>query len=620
MTENMKSNLWFRKTYRGLIDAVIFNLVTLSMLFFSDIDNSVFITHKYYVSLLLSLIYISINNLLRLYSFNFKHITGEVAIKLLASNLLIFLISRLFLSTPSWVEFLSLQGIFFNVYVITILVKFSYRFYDRFLQSHGAPILVYGAGRAGRQFANAIFHSKAYKVVGFLDDDISKQGDVILGHKVYSKNELKHILKAKKIQGIVLALPRISETSLSDLYEQISKSGIQVFSLPSFEKLLSGEEKISDMRTIKPEEVLGRDRISPDVTLMRKVIKNKIILVTGGGGSIGSELCEIIANQSPKKVVILESNEFALFKICQRLNTLNAAYNPTIVPVLGSILDINLLNEIFEEHAIDSVFHAAAYKHVPLVEENIISGIENNIFGTRKLLNVATKYDCENFTLISTDKAVRPTNVMGATKRISEMLCQMTAKDPKNKMSICIVRFGNVLGSSGSVIPIFNEQIKNGGPVTVTHKEVTRYFMTVQEAAELVIQASAFAKKAEIFLLDMGEPVKIYDLAKRLIELNGKIPVLTDAEANADEFRFKDQITIVEVGLRKGEKLYEELLVDGSAEATNHPKIWLARETGAQANCITEFLQQLEVDLEMRDLPGILHTLQAMPIEYQSQS
>ena len=490
----------------------------------------------------------------------------------------------------------SIQLTLFSSVLIFISV-IGHRVFTReylFQQRHStaAKTLVYGAGSAGVQFVTASMQGDTYNVVGYIDDDESICGTSIHGRTVYPSKNIENLVKKNGIQIIVLALPSVSKTERKRVIDSLIALPTRVITIPTYEDLIEGKQ-ITQTENISVVDLLGRDPVPPLDFYIKAPTNNKICLITGAGGSIGSELCRQISKCCPKKLVLLDISEPALFDIEQDL--LQSGFSE-IVCYLGSVNDTDLLNKIFKDNAIDSVFHAAAYKHVPMVEINPMAGIINNVEGTKKMLEATLNAKCESFTLISSDKAVRPTNIMGATKRISEMICQQATQKNYNNTTISMVRFGNVLGSSGSVIPIFQKQIKNGGPITLTHPEITRYFMTIDEAAQLVIQATGMAKGGDLFLLDMGTPVKVYDLAERLIRLSGKT-IKTDTNTQ-DQGAIEIKIT----GLRKGEKLYEELLVDADALATEHPKIMRAIEQFIDEKTLNNGVLALKEALKKDDI------------------
>ena len=457
-------------------------------------------------------------------------------------------------------------------------------------------VLIYGAGSAGRQLAAALRNSQQMKVVGFLDDASELWGNTLNGIAIHKPIELPNLVRALGISDVLLALPSISRQHRNTILEKITQAKVGVRTLPSLTDLASGKIVASDIRELDVEDLLGREPVEPDPMLLAKNTRNQVVVITGAGGSIGSELCRQIIQQQPKILILIEQNEFALYSIMGQLEdkltrNIDSGQKTNLVPILASVRDEALLNKIFAAYHPHIVFHAAAYKHVPLVEANAAEGILNNAFGTLSLARAAIKSEIPNVLLISTDKAVRPTNVMGASKRLAEMILQAFAADPvfSKHTTFSIVRFGNVLDSSGSVVPLFRSQIQNGGPITLTHPEVTRYFMTIPEAAQLVIQASSMAVGGDVYLLDMGKPVRIADLACRMIELSG-LEIRDDNNPNGD-------IEIKVLGLRPGEKLYEELLVDGNPTPTIHPRIFSSSEEFAPYEELRLKLNQLEKDL-----------------------
>lgn len=423
-------------------------------------------------------------------------------------------------------------------------------------------VAIYGAGNAGQQIAAALYNSDEHLPVMFIDDDPSLTGQQLGRLKVYDADSALKLLAKKNVDEILIALPSVGRMRKSEIVKFLEPAHIKITEIPGLTKLVDGEIRVSDIQEVDIIDLLGRDPVPPVPELLAKNIQNKMVLVTGAGGSIGSELCRQIVKNKPKALVIYELTEFALYSIDKELR-LNS--DVTIIPILGSVLEQAKLERVMEQYRVQTVYHAAAYKHVPLVECNPLTGLKNNAIGTAFSLNAAVKTGVETFVLISTDKAVRPTNVMGASKRMAELYCQAMA-EAQDQTQISIVRFGNVLGSSGSVVPLFKQQIAKGGPITVTHPEVTRYFMTIPEASQLVIQAGALGQGGDVFLLDMGEPVRIQDLARQMIALSG----LKVRETGSQE----GDIEIQYSGLRPGEKLYEELLIDAdNTEVTQHSRI-----------------------------------------------
>ncbi|NOI58443.1 polysaccharide biosynthesis protein [Vibrio coralliilyticus] len=436
-------------------------------------------------------------------------------------------------------------------------------------------VLIYGAGSAGRQLALALRSSETHKVVGFIDEDKTLYNTIIMGLKVKGISRAEKLIDKHSVSQILLAVPSASRARRKEILDSLVHLSAEVLTVPDMKDIVDGKAQIDELKDVAIEDLLGRDSVAPQQALMEANIKDKVVMVTGAGGSIGSELCRQIVRQKPKALILFELSEFGLYQIDRELSNLVEAesLNVDIVPLLGSVQRINRLATTMKSFGVQTVYHAAAYKHVPLVEYNVVEGVRNNVFGTYYTAKAAIEAQVESFVLISTDKAVRPTNVMGTTKRMAELGLQALAEQENAKESgtrFCMVRFGNVLGSSGSVIPLFKKQIASGGPITVTHPDIIRYFMTIPEAAQLVIQAGAMGKGGDVFVLDMGEPVKITDLAVNLIQLSG-------LELKDDNNPYGD-IAIEFSGLRPGEKLFEELLIGDNVGETAHPRIMTANE------------------------------------------
>jgi FlaA1/EpsC-like NDP-sugar epimerase len=469
-------------------------------------------------------------------------------------------------------------------------------------------VLIYGAGNTGRQLATAMANSHEMRVAGFLDDDDRLHGHVLNGLRIYRPDDLSSLVESRKISTVLLALPSTNRKRRNEILARMLESKVSVRTLPSVTDLAQGKVSTSDLRELDIDDLLGREPVIPNHILLGKNVAGKVVLVTGAGGSIGSELCRQIMSVGPAALLLVEQSEFALYGIHQELEGKYADAQIRLVPLLASVRDEERMREIMGTWKPDTVYHAAAYKHVPLVEHNPAEGIKNNVLGTLMAAKVAVEQGVADFVLISTDKAVRPTNIMGASKRLAEMVLQaMAATSPKTKFAM--VRFGNVLGSSGSVVPKFRQQIRDGGPVTLTHPDITRYFMTIPEAAQLVIQAGAMAKGGDVFVLDMGQSVKIMDLAVRMIELSGL--TLRDVD-NPD-----GDIEIEIAGLRPGEKLYEELLIGDNPEPTSHPRIMKAHEDFLPWPALEGKLNALRIALDVNDV-GVLRTmLQQLVSGYQ---
>ncbi len=484
---------------------------------------------------------------------------------------------------------------------------------------NGRPVLgtllIYGAGQSGMQIATALRQSGQYFLAGFIDDSQKYQGTMINGLMVYSPNEISRLIETHGVSDILLAMPSIDRSRRNQILQNLRDFHVHVRSLPDLVDLAQGLVTVLDIKELEPDDLLGRASVEPDSELMLKNIQHKIVLVTGAGGSIGSELCRQIIKAQPAKILLLDHSEFNLYKIESELSKLVRASSHSneekIIPILASVKDEHQLKKIFSQWSIDTIYHAAAYKHVPLVECNPIEGVQNNVIGTFNLANLAQSKGVKNFVLISTDKAVRPTNVMGASKRFAELILQALADNNAAGTCFSIVRFGNVLDSSGSVVPLFREQIRVGGPITLTHPEVTRYFMTIPEAAQLVIQAGAMAKGGEVFVLDMGEPVKIYDLARRMIQLSG-LSIRDKQNPHGD-------IEIVITGLRPGEKLYEELLIGNNPIPTKHPRILMAKEDYLNINDLLDEIMNLKTAINKLETEKIITQLEKIVYGYQSK-
>ena len=472
-------------------------------------------------------------------------------------------------------------------------------------------VLIYGAGQSGRQGAHSIRAAETMTVIGFIDDNKTLQGGVIDGFKVYAPDQLLHLKEKAGVSDILLALPSTNRSRRSEILAALSKYHVRVRTLPNLADFADGTLHLSDLKEVEIDDLLGRD-VALDVDVNDALHQNKTILISGAGGSIGSELCRQIALLNPKKIVLVDHAEFNLYAIEQELINFIEQRNLKIAlcPKLATVLDKKNLLSIVQSEKVQIIYHAAAYKHVPLVESNSATSINNNVWGTLNLAEVAIELEVEKFILVSTDKAVRPTNIMGASKRIAEMILQSLAERDTNTC-FSMVRFGNVLGSSGSVIPLFRKQIQDGGPITLTDPEVTRYFMTIPEAAQLVLQAARMSKGGEVFILDMGQPVKILDLAKRLIDLSG-LSLKDDKNPYGD-------IAIQVTGLRPGEKLYEELLIGENPESTNHPRIMKARENFIAWNQLELQLTQLNEAMAINDESAIKDKLSALVAGYVSQ-
>jgi FlaA1/EpsC-like NDP-sugar epimerase len=487
--------------------------------------------------------------------------------------------------------------------------------YRRILKDSAVPgVLIYGAGSAGRQLASGLRKSREQRVVGFVDDDARLHGNTVDGLTVFSPDGLETVLAKHTVQQLLLAVPSLERSARNAILHKMRHHAVHVRTLPGMSALASGLASLKDLQELDIADILGRDAVAPDVRLLNQNIRGKVVLVTGAGGSIGSELCRQVMKCAPARLLLVDINEFALYQIHQELSAAQALLapeqRPELIALLASVQNERRMDDITGAWRPHTVYHAAAYKHVPLVEHNPAEGLRNNVWGTLICARVAARHGVRNFVLVSTDKAVRPTNIMGASKRLAELVIQAHADavqtaaqtDASEGPLTCfsVVRFGNVLGSSGSVVPLFRLQIEQGGPITLTHADVARYFMTIPEASELVIQAGAMASGGEVFVLDMGEPLRIYDLAQRMVELAG--------------FRVRDahtphgQIEIQVTGLRPGEKLYEELLIGDDPQPTELARVIKARE---------HFLPWSELEAELALLDAALRASDLLAVRAQ---
>jgi len=470
-------------------------------------------------------------------------------------------------------------------------------------------VLIYGAGEAGRQLAAALSQGAVFRAVGFVDDHRRLQGRTLLGLTIHAPDQLAALKEKVAFDSILLAMPSISQRRRREVLEHLAQFSIKVMTMPRLDDLVSGRKQVDDLREVQIEDLLGRTPVTPDEKLLDGPIRDRVVMITGAGGSIGSELSRLALQRGAKRVVLFENSEFALYTIDRELRAAAADTGCEIVPVLGSVADAHVFANVLKQHAVETLYHAAAYKHVPLVEHNIAVAIQNNVMGTWVAAETAMSAGVQNFVLISTDKAVRPTSVMGASKRICEMVVQAMA-DRYRSANVAIVRFGNVLGSSGSVVPLFLQQIRNGGPVTVTHPEVTRYFMTISEAAQLVVQAGSMGRHGEVFVLDMGEPVLIRELAARMIQLAG-FQVRSQERPDGD-------IEITYTGLRPGEKLYEELLIGDQPEGTGHPRIFHARDPYLPLPQLKASLDTMLQAINRDELPRLMTEIRNLVAGFRS--
>lgn len=478
-----------------------------------------------------------------------------------------------------------------------------------FAPKGNANVIIYGAGESGHYVATQLNKSAQYKPVAIIDDNEKLHGSHLRGLKVYSPNDLPNLIKKFQVKKILLALDNSSQQQKASIVRTLEKLSVQIQAIPPLNDLINGIAHVEEFRSIQIEELLGREPVAPAASLLEINITNKVVMVTGAGGSIGSEICRQVLALKPAAIVLFERCEFNLYQINDELLSLTGEKSIKVYPILGSINNQALLENVMKSFHVNTLYHAAAYKHVPLVEYNILEGTNNNLFGTYKTAQAAIAANVENFVLISSDKAVRPTNVMGATKRLAELVLQALATQEQTTR-FSIVRFGNVLDSSGSVVPKFREQIKKGGPITVTHPEITRYFMTMSEAAQLVIQAGAMAKGGDVFVLEMGEPVKIIDLATEMAFLSG-YSIKSPSNPEGD-------IEIIFTGLRPGEKLYEELLVGDNCEGTEHARIMRANEKAIPLAELNAYLNLLQKHIETFNHKDLFTALKQSFVEFNA--
>jgi len=593
--------------------------------YYLRLGDLVYLSEKGIESLILSLVLsLPIFYIFGIYKAIFRH-SGTYS--LLIVSRAIFLYSIFYLPL---ISFIGIRGIPRTIGliqpIILLIIMCSWRIFIRFIlrilidenpkNKKITKALVYGCGKSGMQLVRAMQDSPDIVIKGFVDDNNDKQGFFIDGKRIYSPNKLQKIIKKKNINLILLALPSINKNERNKIILNLSKYKVAVRSIPGIDDLAKGK-RFTDFVDLDIDDLLGRIQVEPFKELMKKNINEKIILVTGAGGSIGSELCRQIIKLKPEKLLLVEISEYALYSIHSEIEQLKSS-NIEVIPLLGSVQDVKRMNNIISIWKPETLYHAAAYKHVPIVEYNLIEGLKNNVIGTFELANLALKYQVSNFVFVSTDKAVRPTNTMGATKRLAEICLQafnnkiFNDSGSKLKTKFSIVRFGNVLHSSGSVIPKFRDQINKGGPLTLTHKEITRYFMTITEAAQLVIQAGALSQGGDVFILDMGDPIKIYDLAVKMIELSG----LTLKKSSNSH----GNIEIVISGLRPGEKLYEELLLSENPVKTKHPKIFRSNEPFIDLDELLKEINLLKSLMKENDFENIIVKLKKLVIDFSPNS
>ncbi len=547
-----------------------------------------------------------------------RYISGGVLRPLLAGLLLsatlLFVISQAFgVIIPRSVPVIYLLLGFLSVGGVRFVLRSVYRRHQYHLKKR---VVIYGAGASGCQLLVSLRQGTEYAPIAFVDDAFQIQGRVIGGYEVYPPSALGELIEGERVEAVLLAIPSATRAQRKAIIDRLEPYDVRVQTIPGIADIVSGRATISQVRDVAIEDLLGRDPVAPEQRLMDANIRGKSVFVSGAGGSIGSELCRQIVRQRPSALVLFEISEFALYTIHQELLDIlrRERIDVEVAPLLGSIQDQSRVEAALRRYDVATIYHAAAYKHVPMVEHNVVEGIRNNVFGTLALARAAIEVKVGAFILVSTDKAVRPTNVMGASKRMAELVCQAFARQQCDTL-FSMVRFGNVLGSSGSVIPMFRRQIEAGGPITVTHREITRYFMLIPEAAQLVIQAGAMARGGDVFVLDMGEPLRILDLAERMAKLSGLKSVVVDP-AGPETASDDSDIEITFSQLRPGEKLYEELLIGENAVPTSHPRILTATEIALDWTDLAPLLDQLSEACAAQSIPEIRATLRNAPTGY----
>lgn len=603
-----------KKLFYGLIDSALVMLAAGLSIWVLHIDLPMLTQAERALLLLSPLIAVSLFYLMGLYEAVLRYLSFKAVFTVLKSVSLFSLVWALGvwfftdnLSNASpllmWVFLLVLIG------GSRFLRSWQFAYYgDGYgLHKDRKNVLIYGAGTAGVQLATLLSYGNKHVAHAFIDDSPNLQDRVVEGYKVYSSKHIQQLIDKYKIDEVLMAIPSASRSRRKRILSELEPFRVHVRSLPSLEEIVNCEVKIDDIREVDMMDLLGRDPVPADSSLLDAPIEQKVVMVTGAAGSIGSELCRQISLLSPRRLILFEQHEFSLYALSKELENSGVE----VISILGSVVDQTRVERVIDRYQVDTIYHAAAYKHVPMVEHNPSMGVLNNILGTYAVAQAACDSSVQNFVLISTDKAVRPTNIMGATKRVAELVIQ--AMDVACE-GVCYsaVRFGNVIGSSGSVIPLFREQIRNGGPVTVTHPEITRFFMTVPEAAQLVIQAGSLAVGGDIFVLDMGKSVKINEMARHMIQLSG-LTVADDLNPDGD-------IEIVYPGLRSGEKLYEELLIDGDVSGTRHSRIMCANESSLSLSELASYIERLRQIAHRGDTPELVSVLAQLVDGYQTKA
>lgn len=606
---------FYKRLISGILDA-LFILVSVYGAFFIRGSYQMFFTNQLHVAVAVSTVLsIFIFGRLGLYRAVIRFIDTKVlstiALGVSASGVLLVIVAYFFeasmpRSVPFIYTFLLLAFVGGSRLTIRGLINAQ-------TGAGKVQVLIYGAGSSGRQLASSLQLGNEYDPVAFVDDNEDLLNTHVSGLKVHSPANLARLLEEYQVKKLLLAIPSATSSAKKRVMSQLQKYPVEVLTIPGSADLVSGRLQVDALRKVAIEDLLGREAVKPIDRLFRRCIENKNVLVTGAGGSIGSELCRQIVQQKPLSLILVEFSEYSLYSIESELCALagEVGHHVRVVPVMCSVVDEMMMDQIIKKFSINTIYHAAAYKHVPLVEHNVAAGLHNNVWGTMNCALSAIKHKVEHFVLVSTDKAVRPTNIMGSSKRLAELVLQgLSHQEHSTRFSI--VRFGNVLGSSGSVVPLFKKQISSGGPLTVTHPDITRYFMTIPEAAQLVIQAGSMGIGGEVYVLDMGEPVQIVELAKKMINLMG----LTVKEPNQEH----GDIEILFTGLRPGEKLYEELLIGESVEGTEHSRIMKAREVSLSWEQVVDLLGELQRAMKLNDIELLRKLLLEAPLGYKPLS
>ena len=607
--QDIENNPKLRKFILIIIDSIIFFIVpNICLNFIGNSDTS---------NISINLVFLFVGLFVFIFTGHYQSILRYASsiyfYRLIIRIFIINSFSFIFLSLISlniddfrfWISSFILNIIFMSLYIIALreLIKGISANSNKFLIK---KIAIFGAGEAGRQIAATLKYSKKYKIIFFLDESSMKINRYLDGIPIKPVSYLQN--GYKYIDQILIAIPSLNQYQFQNVFNKIQKYKLPIFKIPSIEELASGQSKIDTLKPVSIEDLLKRDTVSPNIRLLRKSVDKKVVCVTGGGGSIGSQLCRQILLLKPKALIIIDNSEFNLYKIKKEIENFRIDNIEVNFLLLNCNNEKQLIYE-FSKYKVNIVFHSAAYKHVPLVEINPISGIKNNVFSTLAICEASLKTRVSSVILISSDKAVRPTNIMGASKRLSELILQAYSQkfkkdlddSIKREILFSMVRFGNVLDSSGSVVPLFKEQIQKGGPITLTHRDMTRYFMTIREAAELLLQSSTMALGGDVFLLDMGKPVKIYDLACQMIKLSG-LKIKDKNNPGGD-------IEILESGIRLGEKLFEELLIDAKAKNTDHPLIYRAIEKSIPYDPLMVILEDMKLAIEENNKSKVLSLL-----------